>query len=101
GETGRARAGTQRGRPGGGVLRRGPRPRLSLDRMAVRARWLVLGAYVGAIYGTLPYGPGVGRMAMRSRPGGRLLGSGMGVVAAVAAAGTVALLVARRPPRAA
>ena len=69
--------------------------------MAVRARWLVLGAYVGAIYGTLPYGPGIGRMVMRSRPGGWLLGSGMGIVAAVAAAGIVALLVRRGAPRAA
>ena len=69
--------------------------------MAVRARWLVLGAYVGAIYGTLPYAPGIGRMVVRSRPGGWLLGSGMGIVAAVAAAGIVALLVRRGAPRAA
>ena len=69
--------------------------------MAVRARWLVLGAYVGAIYGTLPYAPGIGRMVARSRPGGWLLGSGMGIVAAVAAAGIVALLVRRGAPRAA
>ena len=69
--------------------------------MAVRARWLVLGAYVGAIYGTLPYGPGIGRIVVRSRLGGWLLGSGMGIVAAVAAAGIVALLVRRGAPRAA
>src|SRR5439155_1695311 len=86
GEAPRARARAQRGRSGCGVLRRGPRSRLAAVAMA-RARWLVVGAYVGAIYGTLPYGPVIGRTVIRSALGAWLLGSGMGLVAALAAGG--------------
>jgi len=64
-----------------------------------RARWLVVGAYVGAIYGTLPYGPVIGRTVIRSALGAWLLGSGMGLVAALAAAGLLAALARRGAPR--
>ena len=69
--------------------------------MPARARWLVLGAYVAVIYGTLPYGPVIGRMVVRSLLGGWLLGSGMGLIAAFAAAGVVTVLARRGAPRAA
>ena len=69
--------------------------------MAVRARWLVLGAYVGAIYGTLPYGPILGRPFVRSRPGAWILGPGMGIAAVVVCVAIVALLLRRGAPRAA
>jgi len=67
--------------------------------MAVRARWIVLGAYVGVIYGTLPYGPVIGRTIVRSLLGGWLLGSGMGLLAGLAAAGLLAALARRNAPR--
>ncbi|TMA32071.1 MAG: VanZ family protein [Deltaproteobacteria bacterium] len=66
--------------------------------MPARARWLVLGAYVGVVYGTLPYGPVIGRSVVRSLLGGWLLGSGMGLIAALSAAGIVAALARRGAP---
>jgi hypothetical protein len=54
---------------------------------------------VGVIYGTLPYGPAIGRSVLRSVPGGWLLGSGMGLVAALAATGVVVTLARRGVPR--
>ena len=67
--------------------------------MSARVRWLVLGAYVGVVYGTLPYGPVIGRAVVRSVLGGWLLGSGMGLLAALAAAGVLRMLVRRGSPR--
>ena len=67
--------------------------------MPARARWLALGAYVGLAYGTLPYGPMIGRAVTRSALGAWLLGSGMGLVAALGAAGLLAALARRGAPR--
>ena len=67
--------------------------------MPARARWLALGAYVGLAYGTLPYGPVIGRAVTRSALGAWLLGSGMGLVVALGAAGLLAALARRGAPR--
>jgi len=67
--------------------------------MPARARWLALGAYVGLAYGTLPYGPVIGRAVTRSAPGAWLLGFGMGLVVALGAAGLLAALARRGAPR--
>jgi len=61
-------------------------------------RWMVLGAYAAAIYGTLPYGPAVGRSVLRSPAGSWLLGPGIGLIALAAGACVVAVLWGRRAP---
>ena len=63
--------------------------------MSARARWLALGAYVGLAYGTLPYGPAIGRAVTRNALGAWLLGSGMGLVVALGAATLLAALARR------
>lgn len=61
--------------------------------MAAR-RWVVLGGYAAAVYATLPYGPALGRLLLRTGGGAWLLGSGMGLVG-LALGAVVALVLCR------
>src|SRR5438046_9946591 len=76
--------------------RTGPQVSMSSTR-----RWAALGAYVAAIYASLPFAPRVGLRFQRTAPGGWFLGTGL---ALVVVAGAVALVLAlrsrRAPPRA-
>ena len=56
------------------------------------ARWLVLGAYVAAVYAFLPYGPALGRALAGSAPGAWLLGPGIIVLAVAGALGLLLML---------
>ena len=48
--------------------------------------WGALAAYVGLVYGMLPFGPRVGQWVVGTRPGAWLLGSGLAVLALAGAA---------------
>jgi len=63
----------------------------------VLGRWVALGCYVGAIYGTLPFGPRLGLRLVRTGPGGWLLGPGLPILAV---AGALIVMVALRRRRA-
>src|SRR5438105_5473500 len=68
--------------------RTGPQVSMSSTR-----RWAALGAYVAAIYASLPFAPRLGLRFLRTAPGGWFLGPGL---ALVVVAGAVALVLALR-----
>jgi len=61
--------------------------------MSSTRRWAALGAYVAAIYASLPFAPRLGLRFLRTAPGGWFLGPGL---ALVVVAGAVALVLALR-----
>ena len=65
--------------------------------MSLARRWAALGAYVAAIYASLPFAPRLGLRFQRTAPGSWFLGTGL---ALVVVAGAVALVLALRRRRA-
>src|SRR5206468_12945264 len=62
--------------------------------MSLTRRWAALGAYVAAIYASLPFAPRVGLRFLRTAPGSWVLGPGL---ALVVLAGAAALVLGLRP----
>src|SRR2546428_13043402 len=69
--------------------RTGPQVSMSSTR-----RWAALGAYVAAIYASLPFAPRLGLRFLRTAPGGWFLGPRLPLVVL---AGAVALVLPLRP----
>src|SRR2546422_6006064 len=61
-------------------------------------RWAALGAYVAAIYASLPFAPRVGLRFLRTAPGSWVLGPGLALVVLAGAAALVLGLPRRRAP---
>src|SRR5205823_14123101 len=61
-------------------------------------RWAALGAYVAAIYSSLPFAPGWGLRFLRTAPGSWFLGPGLALVVVAGAAVLVLALRRRRAP---
>src|SRR5881398_2704369 len=73
--------------------RTGPQVSMSSTR-----RWAALGAYVAAIYGSLPFAPRVGLRFLRTAPGSWVLGPGLALVVLAGAAALVLGLRRRGAP---
>ncbi len=66
--------------------------------MSLTRRWAALGAYVAAIYASLPFAPRVGLRFLRTAPGSWVLGPGLALVVLAGAAALVLGLRRRRAP---
>ncbi len=62
--------------------------------MSLPRRWAALGAYVAAIYASLPFAPRLGLRFLRTAPGGWFLGPGLALVVVAGARAYAALAVA-------
>src|SRR5439155_16745131 len=67
-------------------------------RMSLFWRWAALGAYVAAIYSSLPFAPRWGLRFLRTAPGSWFLGPGLALVVVAGAAALVLALRRRRAP---
>src|SRR3989442_1645963 len=67
--------------------------------MSLTRRWAALGAYVAAIYASLPFAPRVGLRFLRTAPGSWVLGPGLALVVLAGAAPLVLRLPRRHARR--